>query len=95
MLTIVKKYLPFCTGTSTEQYQPYSLFFRTKLNHIGDSLMWFGRCFLACTYDVVWKHISTLYSPTCLFLRAIPVGKLAGGTATTCADTASAASGNG
>ena len=45
------------------------------------------------TSVVVWNHILTLYSPTSLFLRAIPVGKFAGGTATTCTDTASAACG--
>lgn len=41
---------------------------------------------------MLWKHISKLYSPARLFLRAVPVGKFTIGTTTAYTDAASAAS---
>ena len=45
--------------------------------------------------DVIYKQGITLHAPSGLLLSTVPVGKFATGTATTYADTASAASGEG
>lgn len=52
-------------------------------------------CFRHTRLDVIYKQGIILHTPSGLFLGTVPVSKFAAGTATTCADTASAASGKG
>lgn len=86
-----KTTVAICDSGSNGLRQPKSTFCKNvgHVSHICFS------CFRHTRLDVIYKQGIILHAPSGLLLGTVPVGKFAAGTATTCADTASAASGKG